>query len=200
MASVIYGFLLAPSLPERVPIHWNIRGEVDGFAGKTLALWMMPSVILLLVGLMLALPSLSPRGFDTGDFQGIYNRIVVGVAALMAMIHVVSLQAALEPKFPAAKWIVGGVMVLIGWLGAQLSGIGRNFWIGIRTPWTLSSDQVWRATHKVGAQWMGVGGAIGLLSVLLNLPLWVPLVILLVACFGPVVISYRIYKHLNPAP
>ncbi len=158
-------FSLYSSLPERMPTHWNMKGEVNGWSGKPLACLILPSFMLLILFFILAADWLSPVHFKVGAFRSAFNYLMVIVAALMFYIHAIALAAALYPTRFYGRWMLGGMFLFFAWLGNMLGKTRRNFWIGIRTPWTLASDAVWIATHRLGARVfmaMGIGGAIAI--------------------------------------
>src|SRR4051794_34420634 len=82
-AAVLYALILYPALPDRIPIHWNIRGEPDGWADKRWAVWMMPGVMGLLVALLRLLPAMSPRQFEIEAFAPTFNYLMFVCIALM---------------------------------------------------------------------------------------------------------------------
>jgi len=75
--------------------------------------------------------------------------------------------------------------------------VRRNFFVGIRTPWTIANEQVWNATHRFAAKTFFAGGLLGLLAVILGAPFWLPLTAILVATLIPVIYSLKFYKQLE---
>lgn len=185
-----------PSLPDRVPMHWNIRGEVDG-RGSRATTWIMPFTMLGLLGLFAALPRLSPRPFDLERSRAVYGFVVVLVIGLMGYIDALTLWAALRPKFDVARALVAGVMLMLALMGNVLGKVHRNLYMGVRTPWTLASERVWSDTHRVAAWWFVGTGLLGFIACLVGLPVWVPLIPLAPAILWPVVFSYLRYKQLE---
>lgn len=194
---LVYSLWLYPSLPDRVPTHWNWKGEVDGWSSKQVGAFLLPGITAVLWLVLLALPWLSPQGFKIEPFRATYNLIVVLVLALMAYIHVVILQAALHPRLDVPRALVGGVFLLFGGIGLLLGRVKRNFWLGIRTPWTLASDVVWERTHRFGARLYTLAGFLGALAVWLGMSPAVCLVLFLVLVFVPVVYSLVLYKRME---
>jgi len=185
-----------PNLPERVPMHWNIRGEVDGWGSRASA-WIMPCVMLGLLGFFAILPALSPKPFDLGKSLSVYLFVMVLVIGLMGYIHALMLWAAIHPRLDVARALVGGVMLMLALTGNVMGKVKRNLYMGVRTPWTLASERVWSDTHRLAAWWMVGGGLLGFVLCLAGLPVWAPLIPLAPAVIWPVVFSYLRYKQLE---
>ena len=192
-----YSIWLYPNLPEQVPTHWNWKGEVDGWSSKPFGAFFLPSMTVILWLVLLVLPWLSPRGFKVEAFRPIYNIIVLMMVVLMAYIHLVALQAALHPKLDMARALMGGILLLFAGIGALLGRVKRNFWVGVRTPWTLASEVVWDRTHRLASRVYTIVGIAGALAILAGVPPTVALVVFFVVVFVPVVYSLVLYKQLE---
>jgi uncharacterized membrane protein len=187
-------------LAERVPIHWNIDGEPDGFVAKTdvfPAFLLMPSVMAGMLALTLVLPWLSPKEFEVDRSRQLYGFIMMLVVALIGFIHVIMLVSALEPALPLGRLLVGGLSLFFAAIGATLGRVPRNFYIGVRTPWTLANEEVWERTHRFAGWLFMVGGGVGVLAALLNLPLWVAFAGIMIAALLPILYSLVSYKMLE---
>ncbi len=196
-AMFAYSLWLYPSLLDRVPTHWNWKGEVDGWSSKPFGAFFLPGMTAGLWLLFLALPWLSPRGFKIEPFRATYNILVVMVLALMAYIHFVALQAALQPNMDMARALIGGIFALFGGIGVLLGRVKRNFWVGVRTPWTLASDAVWDSTHRLAARLYSLTGFGCALAVFAGVPTAVCFVMFITLIFVPVVYSLVLYKRLE---
>lgn len=192
-----------PSLPQRVPTHWNIHGQVDGYGDKQWAVFMMPAFIVIMLAIFAFLPALSPKQFEVDSFRSTYLFILVIVVALFAHVQAVILLATWQEVGGGAKWIdvgralLGGIFVFFALMGNVMGKVRKNFYIGIRVPWTLASDRVWNDTHRLAAwTWVG-GGVVGLIIVLTGLPLPLAVGALLASVFVPVVYSFVHYKALE---
>jgi uncharacterized membrane protein len=148
-----------PRLPESVPTHWNLRGEPDGYSSRLVAALIMPAAILVLTGIFQVLPRIDPRRVNYDRFRDTYWLLVNGILAYMLALHVtltaIGMGAAIE--LTRVITVGGGAMFVL--LGNFLGRVESNWFIGIRTPWTLSSDTVWRKTHRTAA-WLFVAGGI----------------------------------------
>jgi len=193
----IYNAWLYPGLPETIPTHWGISGKPDGWGSKSIALLMMPGAMVILTGLFLLLPWLSPKNFKIDSFRGTYNYIFVLVVALMGYIGLMMVLAVTHPEINGVKPMIGGILIFIGLMGNLMGKVQRNFYVGIRTPWTLASDKVWVATHRLGARLMFGSGILGALLIFLGVPIMPVFLVFLVACLYPVLYSFVLYKKLE---
>lgn len=193
----IYSAVLYPHLPEMIPIHWGIDGKVDGWGHKSWAAWVMPGSAALLTALLFALPYLSPRGFSVEAFRETFNYAVVAVTGMFTYIHVLMLQAALHPELDTARYLVAGVFLVLAVVGNVLGKTQRNFWFGVRTPWTLANDQVWLASNRLAGRVMVAAGLIGAAAVWKGAPALICFVGLMLALMVPIVHSALYYKELE---
>jgi immunity protein, SdpI family len=196
-AALIYAVVLYPALPDRIPIHWDINGRVDGWGDKRWAAFLGPGVMELLVLLIRALPWLSPRGYAVETFRGTFNYLMLVLVALMGHVHAVSLQAGLHPERESGRMLVGGLFLFFALMGNVLGKVRRNFWMGVRTPWTLASEKVWVATHRLAARLLVAGGLIGAIAAWLGAPLADCFWLLVAALTVPVIYSLLLYKRLE---
>jgi uncharacterized membrane protein len=189
-------------LPDQVPIHWNIDGVADGFVPKEDALrafFLLPAVMAGFVLLTLALPWLSPRHFEVDTFRDVYGYVMMLVVALFGYIHVATLWGSLQRDRPVdvGRLVVGGILLFLALIGNVLGRVRRNFWVGVRTPWTLASDGVWNATHRLAAWLFVAAGVLGLVAAVAGAPLLWCFVGIMIAALAPVVYSLVLYKRLE---
>jgi uncharacterized membrane protein len=196
-AALIYAWVLYPELPELIPIHWNLRGQVDGWGHKQWAIYLMPGTMALFIGMLYALPWLSPGSFALDPFRDTFNYLMVVCMVLFGYLHVLMLQAALHPEMDTARLLISGLFLFFALIGNVLGKVRRNFWMGVRTPWTLASDKVWIATHRLAARLMVGAGMIGALGVWLGVPPALCFGLLMGALFVPVVYSYFLHQRLE---
>jgi len=182
-----------PNLPEMVPSHWNIKGEVDDYMPRLAHSIALPAATLGIYLLFLALPYIEPRRKHFQESWGFYQIIKNLIIAFMATLFIAtSWTAANGQMFEAGKLVPAAVGILFIVIGNYMSQIKSNFFMGIRTPWTLSSDIVWQKTHRLGGITFFIAGLSFLISPLLDAPLngIVPLATTIAAGLIPVVYSY----------
>jgi uncharacterized membrane protein len=152
-----------PHAPERMPIHWNLEGQPDGFGGKFVGLLMFPLIAAGVYLLMLALPRFDPLSANYPKFATAYGVIRVAILALLAAIYAVTVLAALGYQVNMTVVVAWSMAVLFFVLGAALPKIEPNWFVGVRTPWTLSSRLSWTKTHRLaGWLFMAMGAAMAL--------------------------------------
>jgi uncharacterized membrane protein len=192
-------FVAQPHLPERIPTHWNLAGEVDGYSPQWFLFLFGPGFMLINTLVFLALPILSPKKASVESFPETYRYIALVVTAMLGYLYGVLLYASLTGLVDAPRAIFGGVAVLFAMLGNVLGKTRRNFFIGIRTPWTLSSERVWYATHRMAAKAMVASGLLCLAVVLIEPKLWIAVCAAILAAGGllPVAYSLVYYKRLE---
>jgi uncharacterized membrane protein len=189
--------LLYPGLPARIPTHWNIRGQIDGYGPKGTVL-LMPCVMVGLLGLFRLLPTLSPKNFEVDSSRATYLFVMVLVIGLQGYIQAVILYAVAHGgRVDMTRALFGGMFLFFALLGNVLGRVRRNFYIGVRVPWTLASERVWNDTHRVAA-WVFVAcGLAGFVIIIAGLPLFAAFATLLVAVFVPIIYSFVHYKQLE---
>jgi len=190
-------WIVYPHLPERVPSHWNWHGQVDDYSAKWTLFVTMPGTMVGLLLLFAALPWLSPRRFEVDSFRSTYLYIMLLVLGLMAYIQAMMVWAGLKTGFNVEKALMGGICLMFALLGNVLGKVQRNFYIGIRTPWTIADERVWYATHRFGAKTFVVGGLLALALALVGTTFWIPFATIMVTVFSPVVYSLVYYKRLE---
>lgn len=194
-AAIVYALALYPQLPDSIPIHWNLRGQVDGWAEKRLAVWLMPSVMLALIGMQVTLPLRSPDNFSVTSFRKTFDYLMVMCTALMSYIHVIMLQAALHPTLEFGRSLLVGLFLFLALMGNVLGRTRRNLWIGIRTPWTLANDAVWDATHRLGGYLLTGAGITGAIAIWCGAPVMASMTLLMAALLIPAGYSFILYKR-----
>lgn len=194
--SAAAGAYAYPRLPERVATHWNAAGEVDGYSSPLSGVLLLPLVLAGVSLLMLFLPEIDPLKANIARFRRQYNRLVVVFAAFMFYLYLLTLLQNLGPRFNLVQALAPAFAALFYYSGVLLGHAQRNFFIGIRTPWTLSSDSVWRQTHRRGALLFKLAGGAALLGVLLpHYAIWLVLAPVLLAALYSVVFSYLIFRQ-----
>lgn len=147
----VAGVLAAPDLPAELVTQWDAGGEPNGTLAKGPALVLVPALTLGLVGLFAVLPRLDPLGENIESFRAQYDWFAVVFAAYLSAIHLAVIAFNLGYEFDFTLVVLAGMAALFYYIGIVLDHAERNWFVGIRTPWTLSSDEVWDRTHDLGA-------------------------------------------------
>lgn len=144
-----------PSAPDQIPVHWNTAGEVDRYAGKVEGLLLAPLVGTGLYVLLRVLPKVDPGGANSSTCRGAYDALRVSTLVVLALgygfVHL-WLRGQRPDATVVGSLVAAGLFVLLGSLSGKL---GPNWFIGTRTPGTLSSESAWMRTHRVGG-WLMV--------------------------------------------
>ena len=189
-----------PTAPDKVPVHWNLAGEVDRYGSRAEGLLILPGMALLIYVLLRALPRLDPRSENYARFAGSYTAMRLGILGLLFAIDGVMLLT-LRGVAVDVGLVVGGLvgLLLVG-LGMLLPRFQPNWFAGIRTPWTLSSDRVWQQTHALGGKLFVVMGLLVILAGLSKAP-WVfglAMGSVVLGSLGLVVYSYLLWRREQP--
>jgi uncharacterized membrane protein len=192
---------ISAGLPEQIPTHWNIRGEVDQYGGKW-TLYLMPVWMVGMLVLFYFLPALSPKSFEVDTFRTTYLYIMVLVVGLFAyiqglLLYTVRQSVLKEPSVDFGRAFIAGMFLFFGLMGNVIGKVRKNFYMGIRVPWTLASDRVWNDTHRMAA-WLWVAvGVLGFVLAVLGAPIYVAIILLVAAGLIPIVYSFIHYKSLE---
>ena len=190
IAVVLYGHL-----PDPVPTHWDLEGKANGWTAKPAGAFLGPIASLLLTALAVALPHLSPRGFEMTPFQRVYPTLVAAVAGLMLYLSIFALTAAIDVATATPARAMAGLGIFLMVVGNLFGKLTRNFFFGIRNPWTLASDHVWERTHRFAAPLFVFGGALLVVSAVSAASLTELLSILAVTSILPVLYSYLLWRR-----
>ncbi len=195
--AVVVSIWAYPQLPPTLATHWNVGGTADGFSSRATAVLIMPLVIIALTGLFNVLPKLDPRGANYAKFIDTYWLIANAVLLFILIGHGMIIATGLGYPVKVDRFMPIGIGLLFIVLGNYLTRVEPNWFIGIRTPWTLSSDTVWRKTHRTGGWLMVVGGFVLAASVFLPQGAFLPLLIaaILIVAVIPVAQSYVLWKR-----
>jgi uncharacterized membrane protein len=204
LAAIALGWIWPTVLQERFPMHWDINMRPDGWVTREQFrpyLLMFPGVMGLLVLLMWLLPMISPRNFEVERFSNTWGYVFTLLVAFFGYLFALQIWVATQEDAGQSTWFgrlfVAGFFVLFALLSNVIGKVQRNFWMGVRTPWTLASEAVWVRTHRLAAwTWMPMG-ILGAVLVLIGVPYWIAGVLLIVGVVWPAVYSLILYKRLQ---
>jgi uncharacterized membrane protein len=184
-------------LPQPVASHWGLSGEANGYMPKIFGAFLFPGIMAALFVIFSIIPIIDPLRANIDKFRTAYFGFALAVIAFMFIIYVQTILWNLGTMISfnlTIPILLGGLFFCVGLL---LDKVKRNWFIGIRTPWTLSSDEVWDKTHKFGAMLFKVAGILMLFTLVLPAyTLWVVLGLVLIAALAAVVYSYVLYTQV----
>ena len=149
----------------RLPIHWNVAGKADGYGSATQALLLIPAISAGTALLMAAITKLEPRREHLRQSMRAYVLIWLTILMLLLVVHVAMLAAALGNHVDMTRVMIVSMGVMFVVIGNYMGKLRSNFFAGVRTPWTLSSELSWNKTHRLAGKLFVV---LGLLSVVLG--------------------------------
>jgi uncharacterized membrane protein len=192
--SAVVSLLAAPELPGRLVTNWNAAGDPNGTMSKALALWLFPALTAVLLGLFAVLPRIDPLRENVAAFRPYYDWFVVVFAGYMFVLHAGIVAFNLGYEFDFTLLVVGAVAVLLYYVGVLLGHAERNWFVGIRTPWTLSSDEVWDRTHALGGRLFKLTALVSLVGLLFG-EYAVYFVVLSALLTAAVTVAYSYYLY-----
>lgn len=200
MISMVVTALALPHLPDPVPIHWGPTGQPDNHAPRLIGAFLLPLTALGVYLLFLVIPSLDPRKKNYEKFADTYHFWRIGFVLFMVFLQGVTLYSILvEGGRLNTDLVFIGVGLLFILIGNYMPRVRSNWFVGIRNPWTLSNQDVWRRTHRFGGQ-IFVGGGMVMMAVALLPPDWQVVVLLgaiIMMAMIPNVYSYVLFRRIH---
>ncbi len=163
--SFIIAICIYPQMPERMASHWNAQGQVDGYMSKFWGLFLMPILTLLIFLLLIAIPKIDPLKQNIDKFRKYYDGFVILIVVYMFYVYILTLLWNTGVRFSIIQPLMPAMGILFYYIGILVENAKRNWSIGIRTPWTLSSERVWEKTHKIGGKLFKIAGIIAFIGV-----------------------------------
>ena len=197
LAAVLISVVLYPRLPETLPSHWNLRGQADGFVHKPFGPFLGPTLMAGMLLLFIALPAISPRGFRFETFRPVWAVLEGSILGLLFLIHALALMQGMGKPVDVNRGVAAGVGLLLVVLGNFMGKVTRNFFVGIRTPWTLASEEVWLRTHRFGGRLFVLAGLVLLVAAFLGGGWLVAVIAIGLASVLSVVYSYLVYRRVE---
>jgi len=198
LLSFTVGVLLYARLPAMLASHWDGRGQVDGYMGRFWGVFFLPVALAGIAGLLLAIPSIDPLEANIARFRTQYDRFVLLTVGFLFYLHLLTLLWNLGVQMHLLQMLAPAAAALFYAVGALMQHARRNYFVGIRTPWTLSSDEVWDRTHRAAGTWFRWAGLVALGGVLWpDYGLLFIIVPVMVAAIYSTVYSYREFRRLT---
>ncbi len=198
IAAIVISASAYPSLPGRVPTHWDIAGNPNAYSSRIVASVLTPAIMAFVWLLMALLPEISPRGFRLEESAGVFYIAMLAVMGFALAMHAMLIRAGLTDGRASTTLLFAALGALLGVIGVLLGKVKRNFWFGVRTPWTLASDEVWLRTNKLAGRLFLIGG------ILIVIASFVPpagaiatVAIVAVVALASVVYSYVVYRRIE---
>jgi uncharacterized membrane protein len=194
--SVFASFYFYAHFPARVVTHWDFAGQPNGWSGPAFAAFFFPGLLLAIYLLLLFIPRFDPKKERYAEFGRTYDIFRNFILLVMAIIYFIASLVNIGFDINVSSWVSFIVGLLFVIIGNYMGKLKRNWFVGIRTPWTMSSETVWNKTHRFGGKAFILAGLLMILTGFapLNwrLPLFVAaIIILLVGTIGYSYLAYR---------
>lgn len=198
LLSVIGTIFIYQYLPDTVPGHWNLSGEIDRYDKKEMV-FVTALLPLILHLLMVFLPNLDPKKASYLKHEKAYAMFQIAIVIFLVAIHWVVLASALGYDVNTGKFVRIGLGILFVIIGNYMSQIRHNYFFGIKNPWTLANEEVWTKTHRLGGYGFILSGIFAFLSIFLQNA--VAFKVMMIGIFGPLIgvniYSYWLYQKIK---
>lgn len=196
-AAFVAGAYFYPSMPDMVASHWGAGGQVNGYMPKFWGSFLLPLMSLAIYGLFFLLPKIDPLKANYAKFRNYYDGFLLAFVLFMVYVYGLTVAWNLGMAFNMAMAIIPAFAAFFYIIGAVLENAKQNWFIGIRTPWTLSSEKVWDRTNKLGAKIFKAIAILSLVSIFFGpMAFTATIFLLFIAALYLVVYSYIIYRKV----
>ncbi|MGI6683918.1 MAG: SdpI family protein [Bacillota bacterium] len=166
--SLALGFYVYPMLPDQVPSHWNFRGDVDGYSSRTWGAFGIPLMILGFYFLFVVLPLIDPKKENYLKFTRTYAILKYALTVFFFLLYLATIGVSLGYPVNINRLVPMSIAILFVILGNYMSTIRHNYFMGIKTPWTLANEKVWTKTHRLGGKLWVFSGIIGFIAQIIS--------------------------------
>jgi len=183
-------------LPDEIITHWGSDGQANGYMTKEIGLFLVPIIGLFITALLLVVPIIDPLKKNIQSFIKYYNLFILVMLGFLLYIHAITILANLGYDINISQLIGPAIGVLLFFTGILMGHAKKNYMIGIRTPWTLSSEKVWDNTHQKGRVLFKASGVICFFTLIIpTQAFWFILVPIIVSIIYLFVYSYIEFRN-----
>jgi len=196
--SFILSIYLYQKMPEQMASHWNIKGDVDNYSSRFITLFIIPIMSLILLFVLSIIPKIDPLKKNIKEFRNYYDFFILILIVFLFYLYILTILWNLGLRFNFISVLAPAFAILFYYIAILLKKSKRNWFIGIRTPWTLSSDKIWDKTHKLGSILYKISGVICLISIFFQkYALFFIIAPIIIFSIYLVIYSYTEYKKIN---
>ena len=198
MVATAFSLAAYPRLPDLMASHWGANDQVNGTLPRFWGAFLTPLISLGMLGLFLLIPNIDPMKVNIAKFRETFNAFIVAIILFLVYLHFLTILWNLGyQNFQMSTAILPALGLIMIVAGLMMRKARRNFFIGIRTPWTLSNDRVWDETHRLGAVLFIISGALAFVGVFFRgaTAFWLILGSLLASTIFLVIYSYVLYQQ-----
>jgi uncharacterized membrane protein len=150
--SFLIGVVMHPLMPDSMASHWDMQGNVNGYMPKFWGIFLMPVLSLVMLLIFMTIPKIDPMRKNVAKFRNYFDMFVMVIILFLFYIYLLTLLWNFGLTFSISRFLIPAFTGLFYYMGVLLEKTKRNWFIGIRTPWTISSEKVWNKTHKLGGK------------------------------------------------
>jgi len=166
--SFAVGAYFYPQLPEKMASHWNAQGEVDDYMSKFWGTFLTPVILLTMFLLFILIPKIDPLKENIEKFRKYFDAFIVLISVFLFYLFLLVIIWNLGKTFNFTVFLVPAFGILFYYAGILVENAKRNWFVGIRTPWTLANETVWDKTHQLGGKLFKIAALISFLGIIFS--------------------------------
>ena len=196
LVSFLIGAYLYPYMPEKMASHWDANGSVDGYMPKLWGLFLLPVISAILFLVYMLIPKIDPFKGNIETFRGHFDVFILLLFVFLFYVHMLTMLWNLSYRFNFIQLLAPAFGLLIYYAGIMMENAKQNWFIGVRTPWTLSSEVVWDKTNKLAGKLFKVAGVLAAMGLIFpKYAIFLILVPVILAAVYPIIYSYQKYQQ-----
>jgi uncharacterized membrane protein len=196
LVSFLIGAYLYPYMPEKMASHWDANGSVDGYMPKLWCLFLLPVISAILFLVYMLIPKIDPLKGNIEKFRGHFDVFILLLFVFLFYVHMLTMLWNLSYRFNIIQLLAPAFGLIIYYAGIMMENAKQNWFIGVRTPWTLSSEVVWDKTNKLAGKLFKVAGVLAAVGLIFpKYAIFLILVPVILAAVYPIIYSYQKYQQ-----
>ena len=196
LVSFLIGAYLYPYMPEKMASHWDANGSVDGYMPKLWGLFLLPVISAILFLVYMLIPKIDPLKGNIEKFRGHFDVFILLLFVFLFYVHMLTMLWNLSYRFNIIQLLAPAFGLLIYYAGIMMENAKQNWFIGVRTPWTMSSEVVWDKTNKLAGKLFKVAGVLAAMGVIFpKYAIFLIMVPVILAAVYPIIYSYQKYQQ-----
>jgi len=196
LVSFLIGAYLYPYMPEKMASHWDANGSVDGYMPKLWGLFLLPVISAILFLVYMLIPKIDPLKGNIEKFRGHFDVSILLLFVFLFYVHMLTMLWNLSYRFNIIQLLAPAFGLIIYYAGIMMENAKQNWFIGVRTPWTLGSEVVWDKTNKLAGKLFKVAGVLAAMGLIFpKYAIFLILVPVILAAVYPIIYSYQKYQQ-----
>ena len=196
LVSFLIGAYLYTYMPEKMASHWDANGSVDGYMPKLWGLFLLPVISAILFLVYMLIPKIDPLKGNIEKFRGHFDVFILLLFVFLFYVHMLTMLWNLSYRFNIIQLLAPAFGLIIYYAGIMMENAKQNWFIGVRIPWTLSSEVVWNKTNKLAGKLFKVAGVLAAMGLIFpKYAIFLILVPVILAAVYPIIYSYQKYQQ-----